>query len=138
VAKLSRKNVLQAIAFLACAGVLWTHLGDFGASEFRGGWLTGKIFTMVDIGALLFLIAFVFTIFVPRTGASVALLAVVLCLPFYVYVVMPGIFRRMFKGEPSDPLEKPFVWNSWAIVGIITLIVAVVFSIRRLSERTKP
>jgi hypothetical protein len=136
-AKLSRKNVWQAIVFLACAGVLWIHLDDFGASEFSGGWLTGKILTMADIGALLFLSALVFTIFVPRVGAIVALAAIVLCLPFYLYVVMPGPYRRIFKGEYSVPLKRGFVWNSWAIGGIITLTFAAVLSIRRLSEQSR-
>jgi hypothetical protein len=134
-AKLSRQNLWQSTAFLACAGVLRIHLGDFGASEFSSGWLTGKILTMADIGALLFLSALVFAIFVPRVGAIVGLEAIVLCLPFYLYVVMPGAYRRLFKGEYSVPLQRTFVWNSWAIAGIITLIFAAVFSIRRLSEQ---
>jgi hypothetical protein len=134
--KLSRQNVWQAITFLACAGVLWIHLGDFGASEFSGGWLTGKILTMADIGVLLFLSALVLTIFVPRVGAIVGLLAIVLCLPFYLYVVMPGPFRRIFNGEYSVPLQRTFVWNNWAIAGIIALTLAAAFSIRRLSERS--
>ena len=134
--KLSRQNVWQAIAFLVCAGVLWIHLGDFGASEFSGGWLTGKILTMADIGALLFLSALVFTIFVPRIGAIVALLAITLCLPLCLFVVMPGPYRRIFKGEYSAPIQRTFVWNSWAIAGIITLTFAAVFSIRRLSQRS--
>jgi hypothetical protein len=135
-AKLSRQNVWQAFAFLACAGALWIHLGDFGASEFRGGWLTGKILTMAEVGALLFLAALVFTIFLPRVGAVVALAAILLCLPFYLYIVMPGPYRRIFRGEFSVPLQRPFVWNSWAIAGIMTLIFATVFSIHRLSGRS--
>lgn len=134
--KLSRQNVWQAIAFLVCAGVLWIHLDDFGASEFSGGWLTGKILTIADIGALLFLSALAFTIFMPRIGAIVALLAITLCLPLYLFVVMPGPYRRIFKGEYSAPLQRTFVWNIWAIAGIITLTFAAVFSIRRLSQRS--
>lgn len=135
--KLTRQNVWQAIALLASAGVLWIHLGDFGASEFSGGWLTGKILTMADTGALLFLSALVLTIFVPRAGAIVALVAIVLYLPFYLYVVMPGPYRRIFKGEYSVPLQTAFVWNSWAIAGIITITLAAALSIRRLSERSR-
>jgi hypothetical protein len=29
--------------------VLWIHLNDLGASEFIGGRLTGKLFTMADV-----------------------------------------------------------------------------------------
>ena len=136
-AKLSRQNAWQAVAFLACAGVLWIRLGDFGASEFSGGSLTGKLLTMADVSALLFFSALVFTIFLPRVGAIVALMAIVLCLPLYLYVVMPGPYRGIFKGEYSVPLQRTFVWNSWAIVGIITLAFATVFSICRLSERSR-
>ena len=112
-------------------------MGDFDMSEFSGGWLTGKILTMADIGALLFLSALVFTIFLPRLGAVVALAAILLCLPFYLYIVMPGPYRKIFKGEYSVPLQGAFVWNSWAIAGIISLTFAAVFSIRRLSGAVK-
>jgi hypothetical protein len=112
-------------------------LGDFGVSEFRGGWLTGKILTMADIGVLLFLSALVFTIFLPRLGAVVASAAILLCSPFYLYIVMPGPYRKIFKGEYSVPLQSAFVWNSWAIAGIITLAFAAVLSIRRLSGAVK-
>jgi hypothetical protein len=98
-AKPSKQNVWQAIAFLACAGVLWIHLDDFYASEFSGGWLTGKLLTMADIGTLLFLSALVFTIFLPRFGAVVALAAIMLCLPLYLFFIMPGPYQRLFKGE---------------------------------------
>lgn len=133
--KQSRQNILQAIASLACAGVLWMHLGEFGASEFSGGWLTGKILTMADIGAVLFLCTLALTILVPRIGATVVLLAIALCLPLYLFVLMPGPYRQIFKGEYSDPLQRAFVWNPWAVAGIVTLVFAATLSIRRLSDR---
>ena len=52
--KLPKENVWQAIACLACTVVLWIHLDDFGASEFGGGWLTGPLFKMADLGSLFF------------------------------------------------------------------------------------
>jgi hypothetical protein len=135
-AKLNRQNVCPAIAFLACAGVLWIHLDNFEASEFSGGWLSGKILMMADIGVLLLFSAMVLTIFVPRAGAIVALVAIVLCFPFYLYVVVPGPYRRIFQGEYSFPLQREFAWNSWAIAGIVTLIFAALFSVRSLSRRS--
>jgi hypothetical protein len=42
-------------------GVLWTHLDDFGASEFAGGWLTGELFMMADNSYVLFFGAFLLT-----------------------------------------------------------------------------
>ena len=55
--KLSNQKVWQAIACLACASELWLYLDEFGASEFSGGWLTGPLLRMADLGSLLFLVA---------------------------------------------------------------------------------
>ena len=64
--KLNKQKVWQAAACLACVGVLWIRLDAFGASEFSGGRITGKLFTMADLGSLLFLVALLLTIFFPR------------------------------------------------------------------------
>lgn len=123
--KLNRQKVWQAAACLACASVLWIHLNDFGASEFRGGRLTGKLLTMADAACLLFLAASLLTIFFPRVAAVVALTGTLLSLPSYLYILAPGPYRHIFKGEYSVPLQRPFVWNNWAAVGVLSLISAV-------------
>jgi hypothetical protein len=128
--KLSNQKVWQAIACLACASVLWIHLNDFGASEFSGGRFTGKLFTMVDLGLLLFLVALLLTVFFPRVAAIVTLAATLLCLPFYLYILMPGPYRRIFKGEYSVPLQRPFVWDNWAVVGVLSLVIAALLSLQ--------
>jgi hypothetical protein len=132
-ATLNRQNVWPAIAFLACAGVLWIHLDNFEASEF-GRPLSGKISTMADIGVLLLFSAMVLTIFLPRTGAIVTLVGIVLSLPFYLYVVVPGPYRRISHGEYSFPIQKGFAWNFWGIAGIVTLIFATLSSVFLLSR----
>jgi len=104
--KLSKLKVWQAAAFFACVVVLWIRLDDFCASEFSAGRLTGKLFTMADLGSLLFLVALLLTIFFPRVAAAIALAATLLCLPFYLYILMPGPYRQIFKGEYSVPLQK--------------------------------
>jgi hypothetical protein len=133
-AKLNRQNVWPAIAFLACTGVLWVHLNNFEDSEFSGGWLSGKILTMAEVSVPLFLCALVCTIFLPRIAAIVGLVATALCLPFYLYVVMPGPYRRIFQGEYSFPLQREFAWNFWGVTGIVTLILAALFSVLMLSR----
>ena len=130
--KLSKQKVWQAAACFACVGVLWIRLDDFGASEFSGGRLTGKLFTMADLGSLLFLAALLLTIFFPRVAAVVALAATLLCLPFYLYILMPGPYRQIFKGEYSVPLQRPLVWNSWAVVGVLCLLMATFLSLHSL------
>ena len=134
--KLSRQRVLQAIACLACVGVLWIHLDDFGASEFPGGRLTGKLFTMADNSSVLFFGAFLLTFFFPRAAAAVAWTASLLCLPFYLYILMPGPYRWVFKGEYSVPLRRPFTWNTWAVIGVVSLLLAAILSARSLLQKT--
>ena len=132
--KLSKQKVWPAAAFFACVVVLWICLDDFGASEFSGGRLTGKLFTMADLGSLLFLVALLLTIFFPRVAAVIALAATLLCLPFYLYILMPGPYRQIFKGEYSVSLQRPFVWNNWAVVGVLSLVIAAFLSLQGLSN----
>jgi hypothetical protein len=132
--KHSKQKIWQATAWLVCVGVLWIHLNDFGASEFSGGRLTGKLLTMADVGCLLFLIAVLSAILFPRVAVAIALTATLLCLPFYLYVLMSGPFRRIFKGEYSVPLQRPFFWNNWAVVGVLSLVVAAFLSLHNLSK----
>ena len=127
-----RQRMWQALACLACVGVLWIHLGDYGASEFSGGRVTGKLLTMADLATLLFLVAFPVTVFLPRIAAVVAVMATLLCLPFYLYLLMHGPLRQIFKGEYSVPLDRPFVWDKWALLGIFSLLIAGALSLRSL------
>jgi hypothetical protein len=134
VGSFQKEKLWQAIACLACTTVLWIHLDDFGASEFGGGWLTGPLFKMADLGSLLFLIALVLIFFLRRTAATIALVATLFCLPFYLYILMPGPYRLIFKGEYSVPLYRPFQWNNWAVVGVFSLLFVAVLSFRSYSK----
>lgn len=128
--KFRKEKVWQALGYLTCTVVLWIHLDDYGASEFSGGTLTGPLFKMADGGGLLLLVALLLTFFLRRIAATIALVAVVLCFPFYLYILMPGPYRWIFKGEYSVPLQRPFHWNNWAVVGILSLIFAGILSLR--------
>jgi hypothetical protein len=123
------KKMWQAIACLTCTVVLWVHLDEYGASEFSGGWLTGPLFRMADIGSLLFLLALVLTFFFRQIAATIALAATLLCFPFYLYILMPGPCRWIFKGEYSVALSRPFYWNNWALVGVFSLLFAAFLSL---------
>jgi hypothetical protein len=112
--------------------VLGIHLDAFGASEFNGGRVTGKLFTMAELSSLLFFVALLLTSFFPRVAAAIALAATLLCLPFYLYILIPGPYRQIFKGEYSATLQRPFVWNNWAVVGVLSLVIAAFLSLQSL------
>ena len=87
---------------------------------------------MTEFGSMLFLAAFLLTFFFPRVAAGIALAATLLCLPFYLYILMPGRYRQIFKSEYSVPLQRPFVWSNWAAVGVVSLVLATSLSLYRL------
>ncbi|HTT32379.1 MAG TPA: hypothetical protein VMH48_02145 [Methylomirabilota bacterium] len=126
-------EILHAISCLLCFIVASTRLDDIGASEFIGGWLTGPIFRMADAGSILFLLALPLAFFFRRVAAAAALAASILSLPLYLYFTAPGAFRWVFKGEYSVPLQASFIWNTWAITGILFVLLAIVVSLRRLA-----
>lgn len=132
--KLRKEKVWQALGYLASTVVLWIHLDDYGASEFSGGTLTGPLFKMADIGGVLFLVALLLAFFFRRIAAGIALAATLLCVPFYLYILMPGPSRWIFKGEYSVPLQRPFYWNNWAMVGVLSLLFAAILSLRSYSK----
>jgi len=112
----------------------WTHLDDFGASEFGGGRLTASLIKMADFASVLFAMALLLTFFRPRFAAAVVLPATLLCLPLYLYLLMPGLYRWILKGEYSVTIDRPFHWNNWAAVGILSLLFVVVLSFRTYSK----
>ena len=128
------ERMWQAIGCLACTVVLWVHLDDYGASEFGGGWLTGPLFSMADLGSVLFLLAMLLTFVVRRIAATIALAAALLCLPFYLYILMPGPYRWIFKGEYSVLSYQSFYWDNWAVIGVASLLFVAVLSLRSYSK----
>jgi hypothetical protein len=129
-----KERMWQAIGCLACTVVLWAHLDDFGASEFIGGRLTGPLFKMADLGSGFFLVALLLTFFLRRIAATIALAATLLCFPFYLYILMPGPYRWIFKGEYSVPLQGSFHWDNWAAVGVLSLVFVAILSLRSYSK----
>ncbi len=134
--KRSKKIKLgQAASFLLC--ILMPLLDNREASEFSGGRITGSLLSIFQDGVLLFFMAMILTLFYQRVGAVIGIAASVLCLPLYLYFVVPGLFRSVFAGEWSVPLQSYFVWDMWAMTGILTLGIAAIVSFRFYAMRQK-
>jgi len=131
--KFPTEKTWQAIACLISTIVLWIHLDDFGASGFDGGRLTGPLLKMADLGFLLLLVALLLTYCFRRTAATIALAAILFCFPLYLYILMPGPYRWIFKGEYSVPLYQPFHWDNWAVLGVFSLLFVAILSFRSYS-----
>lgn len=130
------QKLLQIASFLLCVILAWKSQIAVEGTEFSGGWLTGSILSLSGLGSLLCLAAILLTFRTPRTGAVTGLIASILCLPLHLYFVAPGPYRWIFRGEYSVPLQANFAYDQWAILGILSILVAVFACVRGLQEGT--
>jgi hypothetical protein len=117
----------QAACFLPC--IVMPLLGNREASELSSGRITGPLVSVFDNGLLLFFLALVMTFFYRKIGAVLGLVAALLCFPLYFYFTVPGLFRSVFRGQWSVPLQSYFVWDMWATAGILALGIAAIVCI---------
>src|SRR5262249_31839456 len=118
-----KKKLGQATCCMLCAVVAVKFVSDLDGTEFSGGIVTGPLLGLQNIGALLFLSAFLLTFFIRRVAALIALLACLLCFPLYLLFTAPGPFRWvvswMTRVEWKAPLLSSFVWNWWSIASMV-------------------
>jgi hypothetical protein len=135
--KSSKQTLWQNICCVLSVALLWPKIAGVEATEFSGGRVTGPLLTITEIGIALFAVALLATFVYPRVAASIAIAAALLCLPFYLYFMAPGPFRRLFKGEYSVLVQASFVWNLWTVVGagILAVTTYVCWRGLRISSR---
>jgi hypothetical protein len=78
-------------------------------TEFSGGRLTGPLLKMADLGFLLFLLALILAFFFRRTAATIAIAAALLCLPFYLFFLVPGPYLWIFKANTPTHSTDHFI-----------------------------
>jgi len=132
--KSAKEKMWRAFACLACTVVPWIHLDDFRASEFSGGWLTGPLLGMAELGSLFFCGSVASDYFPSTNCLHYRPCGRATLFSFYLYILMPGLYRRIFKGEYSVPLYRPFHWDTWAAVGVLSLLFVAVLSVRSYSK----
>ena len=126
------QKLKQAALCLLCGVVVWRYGSSLEGTEFSGGRLTGPLLAMMDAGALLLVAALLMVFFYRRIAAAVSVIAVLLCLPLYLYFAAPGTFRWFFRGDYSVPLRANPAWDTWTVVGILLLVGTASFSVRAL------
>jgi hypothetical protein len=130
-----------ALALICLVGVFVALQNTRGleGTEFSGGWLTGPLLSMADVGTALFLLALVVTFVFPRVAAAIGLASSLLCLPLYLYLTAPVQFNQIFgfghelKVHPS----AGFHWNRWAIAGVLTLAVTTYICLRGFAAASR-
>jgi|SRR5215471_10281907 len=123
----------QVASYALSTGVAWFVPNAVLAFEFRGGVVFGGLLRLHVIGMYIFLSALLMTLLYRRIAAAEALVASVCCLPLYFYLTAPGPARRIFGDHYSAPLQASFAWNGWAVLGILSLVIAASVSVWTLA-----
>jgi hypothetical protein len=138
--KPQRQQLWLTVSCLACVVVELRNTNGLEGTEFSGGWLTGPLLSMADIGAVLFGLALIMAFPYPRIAGAVGLASSLLCLPLYLDVVAPVPFNQVFgfghqfKVQPSGG----FHWDPWMIGGILTLAVTTYVCLRGFAVTSRP
>ena len=128
-------QVCQAGSFLLCAFLAWRVTSGYEGTEFSGGWLTGPLLSIEDIGTALFIVALVLTLVFPRVAAAIGLAASALCFPLYFFFIAPVPFAQVFAGEHEFKAQtvQGFHWDIWPVASLFALAVTLYFCIRCLA-----
>ncbi len=120
-----KQKRLVAACCLVCTAVCWKSFLTFEGTEFGSGSLAGNQI----LGSLLFVAALILTFKYPRSAAVSALVACLLSLPLYLYLVFPRPFRQVWPGQwkVRELPSQVFVWGGWWITGIVLTVVVAYF-----------
>jgi len=117
-----RWSALQVVSIALGAAVAWHRFLGLDGTEFSGGSVTGPLLNLQLGGTLFVTLALLVAFAYPRASAAMTLVAVPCCLPLHVYFLAPGLFRGLFPGEYSVPMQSYFEFNSVDFWGVIVLI----------------
>ena len=136
--KLKKPGIGQAVqagGFVICAFLALQFTNGLEGTEFGGGWLTGPLLSMAEIGTVLFILAFVLIWLFPRVAAGIGLASCLLCLPLYGFFIAPVPFAHVFarghefKVQPAPGLN----WHTWPAIALIAIAVVLCMCIHRLT-----
>jgi hypothetical protein len=128
------EQAFQAGSFLLCAFLALQITRGLDGTEFSGGWLTGPLLSMADIGTL-FVLALVLTFSFPRVAAAIGLASSSLCFPLYCFFIAPVLFAQIFAGGHEFKVQPApgFHWDTWPATALVGVAVAIYACIRCLS-----
>ena len=120
-----KATALLAVSCLVCVIIALRNTDGLEGTEFSGGWLTGPLLSMIDIGTVLFVLALILTFIYPRiAGGDWALASSLLCLPLYLYFIAPVTLNQIFgfgHQFKSRTGSGGLHWDRWPIAGVLTL-----------------
>jgi hypothetical protein len=135
---LKTRQAFQTATFLLCISLALRITSGLDGTEFSGGWLSGPLLSMTDIGIGLFMLAIVWTFFSQRVAAAIGLVSSLFCLPLCCFFIAPVPFARIFAhGHGFKVQPAPgFHWHTWSVAALLAVVVAGYNCIRDFAART--
>ena len=123
--KPGRQQVWPAASCLICLLLALRNEKGLEGTEFSGGWLTGPLLYMTEVGVVLFALALIVTFLFSRIAAGIALVSSALCLPLYLYFLAPIHFSQIFGGENQFKVRPAtgFHVDVWVVAGLLMVAV---------------
>jgi hypothetical protein len=120
-----RQQVSLAVSCLLCFLLALRNTKGLEGTEFSGGWLTGPLLSMIEIGTVLFALALIVAFLSSRIAAGIALVSSLLCLPLNLYLIVPVYFNQLFGSAHEFKVlpGRNFHLDVWAIAGLLSLAV---------------
>lgn len=125
----NKAKLTQFATCALCTVLTWQYGSSLEGIEFSGGWLTGPLLDLKDVGSLMFVLALFLTIFFRRVAAVVAVASCLMTIPLYLYFIAPGIFRA-FGGEFSVPYTRLFILNRRPLLDLCALSITGYLAVR--------
>ena len=128
-------QALQAVSFLLCVCLTLQVARGLDGTEFSGGWLTGPLLSMANIGTVLFVLALFLTFLLPRVAAGIGLTSSLLCAPLCAFFIAPVRFAEIFaRGHEVKAQPTPgFHWHTWSVIALLAIALACYLCIRRFA-----
>jgi len=128
-------QAFQIVSFLLCVCLTLQVTSGLDGTEFSGGWLTGPLLSMANIGTVLFVLALVLTLLLPRVAAGIGLVSSLLCVPLCAFFIAPVPFARVFRrGHEFKVQPSPgFHWHIWPVTTSLAIALACYLCIRRFA-----
>jgi hypothetical protein len=128
-------QVFQATSFLLCFCLALRVTSGLDGTEFSGGWLTGPLLSMADVGIVLFVPAFLLIFVMSRLAAAIGLLSSLLCVPLCCFFIAPLPFAHVFaRGHEFNVQPTPgFHWHAWPVVTLFAAALACYLCFRRFT-----
>jgi len=133
-------QAFQAGSFLLCVYLAIQLTRGLDGTEFSGGWLTGPLLSIADIGAVFFIIGLALTFFVPRIAALLGLASSLLCVPLCCFFIAPVPFAQVFaRGHEFKVYPAPgFHLRLWPVATLLGVALLSCQCIRRFALSQNP